>query len=629
MEIELELQALTDGRAAGSADQVHDLLRRLGDLSTDEVAARLRGADAEARGRSAEEWLVALVADRRSVSIRIGGDARWIATEDVGRYRDAVGASPPIGVPEAFLVQTADALSALLARWARSHGPFHTEEPAERWQLPRGVVETALESLMARGVLLRGEFRPGGVEREWCDPEVLRLIRRRSLARLRREIEPVEPTTLARFLPTWHGIGSDSVGLDRLVEVIGQLEGVPLPASVLERDVLPARVRGYSPQMLDELGAAGEIVWVGAGSLGKDDGRIALYRPDRLGLLLPTRVSAGVDVEATATWLHEALSEQLASRGASFHRELLAAAFAAGEAGGHRRPSEREMLDALWDLVWAGQVSNDTFAPLRALRWPRRSRGSRAVRPRMRVGTRMSPPEAAGRWSLIADTLRTSQALAGGGEPSGTQQRAALAGSLLERHGVVTRDAVAAEGIRGGFGAVYPVYREMEERGRVRRGYFIEGLGGAQFAVAGAVDRLRAMRREVGATASDDAKTVLLAAADPANPYGAALAWPRDEGRHKRSASRVAGAYVVLHDGEVVLYLEKGGRSLLTFMPFDDPAIAARSVEALRGLLSGGRLKRLQIERVDGVPVAESEQRPRLAELGFREAYRGLVLEAS
>jgi ATP-dependent Lhr-like helicase len=241
----------------------------------------------------------------------------------------------------------------------------------------------------------------------------------------------------------------------------------------------------------------------------------------------------------------------------------------------------------------------------------------------------MGPPEAAGRWSLVTDTLRASQALAGGAEPSGTQQRAALASSLLERHGIVTRDAVAAEGIRGGFGAVYAVYREMEERGRVRRGYFIEGLGGAQFAVAGAVDRLRAMRREAGAARSGDARTMLLSAADPANPYGAALAWPRDEARHKRSPSRTSGAYVVLHDGEVVLYLEKGGRSLQTFAPFDDAGIAGVAVEALRGLLSDGRLKRLQIERVDGVPVAESDRRGLLGELGFRQAYRGLVLGAA
>ncbi len=286
------------------------------------------------------------------------------------------------------------------------------------------------------------------------------------------------------------------------------------------------------------------------------------------------------------------------------------------------------MLDALWDLVWAGEITNDTFAPLRALRWPRRGGVRRTARPSARLGTRMGPPEAAGRWSLVADALRTSAALREGGEPTGTEQRAALAGTLLERHGVVTRDAVAAEGARGGFGAVYPVYREMEERGRVRRGYFIEGLGGAQFALTGAVDRLRSMRRDAaGATAAGpDLRTLLLAAADPANPYGAALPWPRDETRHQRTPSRSAGAYVVLHDGEVVLYLERGGRSLLTFRPFDDPAIAVAAVGALRWLVADGRQKRVQLERVDGEPIAASPQRDRLVEVGFRPAYRGYVL---
>ncbi len=625
-ELELELQALTGERAAGSVDQVHDLLRRLGDLSDEDVAARVRGPDGKARRAVAREWLEALMADRRAVSLRIAGEERWVAAEDVGRYRDAVGASPPVGMSEDFLAPTSDALGSLLARWARTHGPFHTEAPADRWQLPRGVVETALERLMADGVLLRGEFRPGGVEREWCDPDVLRLLRRRSLARLRREIEPVEPTALARYLPAWHGVDAGTGGLDRLAEVIAQLEGLALPASVLERDVLPARVAGYTPQMLDELGAAGEVVWVGAGSLGRDDGRVALYRPDRVGLLLPTRAvdeaaSGGLD-----TWLHDALRAQLAARGASFHRELLAAALAAAETEGRRRPTERELLDALWDLVWAGQVTNDTFQPLRALRWPRRAGGRPAARARSRLGTRMGPPEAAGRWSLVAETVRTAVALGGGSEPSGTEQRAALASSLLERYGVVTRDAVAAEGVRGGFGAVYPVYREMEERGRVRRGYFVEGLGGAQFAIAGAIDRLRALRRGPGADASDDPRTTLLAATDPANPYGAALAWPRDERRHARSPSRAAGAYVVLHDGDLVLYLERGGKSLQTFARFDDERVSELAVKALRSLVDDGRLKRLQLERVDGMAIADSPQRERLSALGFRQAYRGYVL---
>jgi ATP-dependent Lhr-like helicase len=304
---------------------------------------------------------------------------------------------------------------------------------------------------------------------------------------------------------------------------------------------------------------------------------------------------------------------------------LVAAALEAARDGGHRQPSERELLDALWDLVWAGEVTNDTFAPLRALRWPRRGGSRRSGPPRGRVGTRMGPPEAGGRWSLVTDALRMTSVARDGAAPSATERRAALAATLLERHGVVTRDAVAAEGVRGGFGAVYPVYREMEERGQVRRGYFVEGLGGAQFALSGAVERLRAMRRPAGGEPGGIG-TILLAAADPANPYGAALPWPGRDGSRGRSPSRVAGAYVVLHDGELALYLERGGRSLQTFEPFALPEVADAAVDALRRLVVDGRLRRLQLERIDGVAIDESSLRTRLAELGFRQAYKGYVL---
>jgi ATP-dependent Lhr-like helicase len=489
------------------------------------------------------------------------------------------------------------------------------------------VVESGLETLMAAGALLRGEFRPGGVEREWCDPEVLRQLRRRSLARLRREIEPVEPAALARFLPGWHGIGGRAGGLDRLIEVIGQLEGLPIAASVLERDVLPARVRGYAPAMLDELGAAGEVVWAGAGSLGRDDGRVALYRPDRLALLRGIAAPDGAG-EQPDGWIGAALLERLAERGAAFYRELWAGVLEASTLAGRGRPTERMVLDALWDLVWAGEVTNDTFAPLRALQWPRTGRSRRAPRARLGAAMRLGPPEAAGRWSLVEETVRTATALSGGQAPSETERRAAQATALLERHGVLTRDAVASEGVTGGFGAVYPILRAMEERGRVRRGYFVEGLGGAQFALSGAVDRLRSTRQgadDVG-PGSRSGDTVLLAATDPANPYGAALPWPRDEGRGARTPARTAGAYVVIDAGRLVLYLERGARSLLTFGPFDEEETAARAVAVLGTLVADGRLRTLQVERIDGAPAASSSLRPRFDVLGFRPAYRGLVL---
>jgi len=560
------------------------------------------------------------------VEVRVGGEARWIAAEETGRYRDALGVAPPVGVPAAFLAPSQDPLGGLLARWARRHGPFLSAEPARRWGLPVGAVEPLLERSMAAGTLLRGEFRPTGVEREWCDPEVLRLLRRRSLARLRREIEPVEPAALARFLPEWHGAtGSASGGLDRLTEVIAQLEGLPLPASVLERDILPARIRNYVPRLLDELGAAGEVAWVGQGSLGRDDGRIALYRPDRLGLLSVIAATEPSDAEpAERGWLQGALLRQLRDRGASFYRDLLAAAVTAARAAGERPPTQRALLDALWELVWAGAVTNDTFAPLRALRWPRTGRDGSRPRP---GAARLGPPEAAGRWSLVEEAVRTSVVLAGR-EPSQTERRHALAMRLLERHGVVTRDGVAAEAAPGGFSLVYPILRELEETGRVRRGYFVEGLGGAQFALPGAVDRLRAERAD---PAGDRrlSRTLLLAATDPANPYGAALSWPRRGDDDRRPLPRAAGAYVVLHDGEPVLYLERGGRSIQTLPAFDEPEGARAALESLGDLVSSGRLRSLQVERVDGLPVAESRARDLLAGAGFRASYRGWVLGAA
>ncbi|MET0772162.1 MAG: DEAD/DEAH box helicase [Candidatus Limnocylindrales bacterium] len=682
-ELELELQALTTERAAGSVDQVHDLLRGLGDLSTEEVRDRVRGADPDGRWRAASEWLGALAADRRAVEVRVVGERRWIATEDVARYRDGVGVAPPRGVPESVLGTTNDALGGLLARYARRHGPFRAVDPAARWGLPVGVVETALERLMATGVLVRGEFRPGGVEREWCDPEVLRLIRRRSLARLRREVEPVEPAALGRFLPAWQGVGTTASGPGRLAEVIGQLEGLAMPASVLERDILPARVQAYQPRMLDELLASGEVVWVGAGSLGRDDGRVVLWRADRIALsgagspgaaasllgsahaplgppasddsspmgagephsLRPGADAAGPEPHASAVpgggppadapvatpappededRVRAAIVGQLENRGASFYREILAAVLRAAAEGGVRPPAQRELLDTLWDLVWGGTVTNDTFLPLRALRWPRGGRDRAADRPRLGATGRVGPPEGAGRWSLVSEAVATAIALAGGSPPSETERRHAIALRLLDRHGVVTRDAVAAEDVPGGFSAVYPILREMEDRGRVRRGYFVEGLGGAQFALPAAVDRLRAERPAPGDDRGGRRDVVVLAATDPANPYGAALPWPQPaEGG--MTYPRAAGAYVVLADGDPVLYLERSGRAIRTF-----PAFAERTtaLDALRALVRPGpdaSLRRVRIERIDGEPVLTSPHHGIVLDAGFQRTYRGLV----
>jgi ATP-dependent Lhr-like helicase len=606
-DLELSLQALTDDRRATTADQVHDLLRRLGDLSADEVTARVEGGS-----RAADAWLEELAGSRRAVAVRVGGEERWIAIEDMARYRDAVGVAPPAGVPHAFLGPTTAALEGLLARWARTHGPFLTPQPAARWGLPVGIVEDALERLLAAGSILRGEFRPDGSEREWSDPDVLRMLRRRSLARLRREVEPVDPAALARFLPAWQGVAAagdvvpplrGTAALERLAEVVDQLAGLPIPASVLERDVLPVRVPGYQPRLLDELGALGEVAWMGRGSLGRDDGRIALYRPGR-EILRPTALVDGS--ERPSSERHERIREHLGRRGASFYRELYVAA-----GGG----ADREVLDALWDLVWAGEVTNDTFAPIRALRWKRPGRDARRRPGRL---TSLGPPEAAGRWSLVSTESAS---------PTATERLHAVSLALLDRHGIVTREAVASEGIDGGFSAVYPILRALEEAGRIRRGYFVEGLGAAQFALAGAIDRLRAVRESA---ASRGERTVhLLAAADPANPYGAAIPWPRRGEDDRRPFQRAAGAYVVLVDGEAVLYVDRGGSSLQTLPAFEDPELAGAAASALRGLVVDGRVRELVVAKIDGQPVAESPHRQALLDAGFVAGYRGLVMRAA
>jgi len=609
-DLELSLQGLAEDRQADSVDHLHDLLRRLGDLSATEVGARVVGGPA-----TAGEWLDELARGRRAITTRIGGEPRWIAIEDVGRYRDGVGASAPAGIPEAFLAPVTSALEGLLARFARSHGPFLTTEPAHRWGLPVGLIDDALGRLLAAGSLVRGEFRPGGSEREWCDPEVLRLLRRRSLARLRQEVEPVAPETLGRFLPAWHGVaavGDDppalrgAAALERLAAVVDQLSGVPIPASVLERDILPARVPGYQPRVLDELGALGEVAWVGHGSLGRDDGRVILFRPGREAL----RPNARPDgVERPSGPRHEAIRAHLASRGASFYRAIHAAA------GGGQ---DRDVLDALWDLVWAGEVTNDTFAPLRALRWKRPSRPS-GRSPRVGRLTALGPPEAAGRWSLVESADSAAAAA------SPTERLHAVALALLDRHGVLVREAVMAEGHDGGFAGVYPVLRALEEAGRIRRGYFVEGLGAAQFALAGAIERLRAMREPAGG-AEGPLSVHLLAAADPANPYGAALPWPRRDETDRRPFQRAAGASVVLVDGTAALYVERGGRSLQTLPAFDDPGIARLALGALGRLLGDGRERELVITKIDGVAVADSPHREALIHAGFSAGYRGLVL---
>ncbi len=600
-ELELELQLLTDERKATSPDQLHDALRRVGDLTVADVGARsLSGADVEA-------WLGELAATRRAMPVRISGEERWVAMEDAARLRDALGVALPVGVPAAFLEPVRDPLGDLIARFARTHGPFTADAPARRLGLGVAVVEDALRRLESEGRLVEGEFRPDGTGREWIEAEVLRRLRSRSLAAYRREVEPVPPVALARFLTAWQGIGPSGprrANADAVFGVVEQLQGAPVPASALERLVLPVRLPGYAPAMLDELCASGEVAWAGAGALGTDDGWVVLCTADAAPRLMPEPVEADLSEHAAA------LRTVLAERGAMFFRQI-------SDALG---PSvmDDDVVPALWELVWAGLATNDTLGPLRALVGGagRRRSGGRRRRPGRGPAfpSRLGPPAAAGRWSLV-----------GVSEPDPTRRLHALVEQLLERHGVLTRGAAVAEHAPGGFASVYAVLKALEESGRCRRGYFVEGLGGAQFAAPGAVDRMR--RLADPGPPQGGGGTVVLAAPDPANPYGAALPWPaRQTERPGHRPGRKAGAVVVLVDGDLVVYVEKGGRSLLTYS--EDLEVLRPAIDALALAVRDGALGRLDVERADGEAVFDTPLATALAASGFRPSSRGLRLRA-
>jgi ATP-dependent Lhr-like helicase len=472
-----------------------------------------------------------------------------------------------------------------------------------------------LRELERTGELVRGELRPGGSEREWCDPEVLRRLRRASLATLRKEVEPAEQRTLARLLPAWQGVDASppgGAGIDRLREVLVPLQGLALAPEVWERDVLPRRTGAYSPAWMDTLCAGGELVWVGAGSLGRNSGKVAFYFRDDARWLGPPPNKG----EPPAQPLHDALRERLL-RGAAFWTDLLVDV---GEVDG-RAIEPVELQEALWDLVWAGEVTNDAFAPLRAPRLTLAKQREQQARGRRFAGRRRRPgaPQIQGRWSLTGPLFADA--------PAHGPRIRALAELLLERYGIVTRETVLAEGIPGGFAALYSELSNLETLGVARRGYFVEGLGGAQFALAAAIERLRGLR------ADEPAGAVVLAATDPANPYGASLAWPQRDDDSGRRPARTAGAYVVTIDAEPVLYLERGGKGLIPLRePVDaegEPAPWMRdALEALADHVARGRIKRLALERFDGDSVIGSPVGALLIELGFRQSPRKLTLTA-
>ncbi|TIC85565.1 ATP-dependent helicase [Nocardioides sp. GY 10127] len=666
---EAELQRLAEDRRLKDAEGVADTLRLLGPLSTEEVRAR------SVEGTTTEDvaaWLEGLAGTRRVVEVRMAGEVRWAVIEDVGRLRDGLGVPVPPGVPGAFTDPVEDPLADLVGRYARTHGPFTADEVAARLGLGAAVVRHTLQRLVASGRVLDGEFRPGGQGTEWCDAEVLRRLRRRSLARLREEIEPVDPDALGRFLPAWQHVeaveptvagtqepGSRGParrprdggrprrgalrGVDGVVAAIDQLAGAVVPASALESLVLPARVTDYEPAHLDELTSTGEVLWAGHGALGGADGWVSLHLADTAHLTLPSPATGPGGAQDGSDWpaLHTALLEVLDGGGAWFFHQLVGQLASAGVTA-----TEPAVSTALWELVWAGVVGNDTLSPLRALtrsggatqrtrRAPARPRlasttsGRGGARPRGVV--RGGPPETVGRWSLLPEV-----------DEDPTRRAHAAAERLLERYGVLTRGSVVAERVPGGFAAVYKVLSAFEDSGRTRRGYFVAGLGAAQFGSAGAVDRLRTYAdapRVADPAAAPQA--VVLAASDPANPYGAALDWPDAPGPSGEDAApgegsesarghrpgRKAGAIVVLVDGRLALYLERGGRTLLTFVTDVDELRVATG--ALVAAVQRGSLGRLTLERADGAPLLGSGPTPvreALAAAGFTTTPRGLQL---
>jgi ATP-dependent helicase Lhr and Lhr-like helicase len=606
-----QLQRLSADRMARDAEAVADLLRMLGPLMTEEVATRAGGADVGG-------WLEALLAAKRALAVSFAGQRWWVAIEDIGRLRDGVGVAVPVGVPTSFTEAVGDPLGELLGRYARTHAPFTTADVAARFGLGLRVAADVLGRLAADGRLVRGEFSADATGDQWCDTDVLRILRRRSLAALRAQVEPVSTSAYARFLPGWHHVGSaTNAGLDGLAAVIDQLAGVPLPASAIESLVLPPRVRDYSPAMLDELLASGEVVWSGTGSISSGDGWVAFHPGDSA----PLTLAAPATIELTAA--HQAILDTLAGGGAFFFRQL-------GQTG----IGEHELKAALWELIWAGSVSGDTFAPVRAMLGGGPGTRKRST-PAHRLGRGARPPRLS-RYSVAHAQSRATDPTVGGRwsalpvpEPDSTLRAHHQAELLLNRHGVLTRGAVAAEGLPGGFAMLYKVLSTFEEAGRCQRGYFVESLGGAQFAVASTVDRLRGYLDGIDSE-RPEYRAVVLAAADPANPYGAALPWPSRAPEEDGGArpGRKAGALVVLVDGDLAWFVERGGRSLLTFR--EDPDANRAAAAALAELVTTGRVSSILVERINGTavlgPDASAAAVSALSDAGFARTPRGLRL---
>ena len=651
--VERQLQRLDPDYRARSADAVHDMLLAIGDLTEEELLARVLTIEAA-------ESIGQLRAAGRILQVPFGDQWRLIAAEDAARYRDGLGIRLPPGVPDALLEPVRDSLGDLAMRYARTHAPFPATDFAARYELAAADAEAVLGRLVGEGRLIEGEFRPGGTRREWTDPGVLRMLRSRSLARLRHEIEPVDQAVLGRFTTVWQGVAARRRGRDALLDAIDQLQGAPVAASLVDTEILPARVEHYSPADLDAVTAAGEVVWVGVEPVGDRDGRIALYLADDLPRLLPPRAGAvprkpdatshtrhgdgrsdggarSVRLQADGVDAREAsILACLRERGASFFGPL-------HEAVGGGYPGET--VEALWRLVWQGLITNDTFHALRVFTAARAP--SRKARRQANQGfrsRRLAPPSAEGRWTLVD-----------GGRSTVTEWSANIARQMLARHGIVTREAVAAENIAGGFGSIYPALKTMEEAGRLRRGYFVAGLGATQFALPGALDLLRSLGGPDSRQHGDTPEVVVLAATDPSNPYGATLRWPSREQIQSapgtpdsavsavaavshdgvgRGPTRTVGATVVLADGALAAYIARGDSQIVAYLPDAEPQRSRVARAVARALIRRARERPagadndsprgMLIEEIDGVSPSSHPLCPYLLEAGFIDGAMGL-----
>lgn len=607
-EVEAHLQSLDPEFQAKHADGVHDLLLKLGDLTAEEVAARCFSP-------AIASTLDELVSARRVLRIRLGGEPRFIPVEYAARYRDALGIPLPPGLAETFLAASVDPLTGIFRRYARTRGPFTSMDAAERYGLSVDDADTRLRSLHREGKLLEGEFRPGGTHIEWCDPDVLQQIRRKTLSRLRREVVPAEQHVFARLLARWQGVTASRKGPEALLDAIEILQGVDLIASDLEREILPARVRGYQAADLDAMLAAGEIVWIGNEPLGRRDGRVSLYLVESLGRLLPPdffdKLPDGLSERAVR------ILEYLRQHGASFQGSI-------HQANGGGFPNET--TDALWELIWAGLVTNDTFHPLRSLLNRKENDKPRAATPihaapgspdyLRQMRARRGEESGQGRWSLVRQRMVTTA--------NPTEWAAAISQQLLVRNGIVMRETGIAENVRGGYPSIYPALKMMEESGWVRRGMFVAAMGAAQFATPAAVDLLRSLR-----PSSDRVEAVHLAASDPANPYGSLLPWTENGVEH--SMARAAGASVILVNGRLAAFLRRGNPAIRVMLPDDEPeashvarAVAQKLAEV--AIQRQARRSGLLIAEINDAPAASHSLARFLEESGFTSTAAGFQM---